>query len=268
MSNAVETYMPLVIEKYLGDTAHLTTLQHGAYLLLLMAYWRRGGPLPADDARLAATARMTPAEWRKSRAILAEFFDIGGGVWRQKRADAELERARKKSGAAAASARARWGRNASGDANALRPEVLEESGGNAPPSKSIGDTNVSPHSAPKSRRKPELRLPSDWLPKPSHLDLAIRLNLTAEHVPRLVVAMRDWATAHDHRRADWDATFNTFIRREAENGGKSGQHGGSGSPANGKLSRADYLGAALASCSGGGGEAELWGDPDSVAAHD
>jgi uncharacterized protein YdaU (DUF1376 family) len=88
--------MPLNIGKYLGDTTHLTTPQHGAYLLLLMAYWRRGGPLPADDARLAATAKVTPQEWKKLKPVLSEFFSDRDGYWHQKRADEELETARTK----------------------------------------------------------------------------------------------------------------------------------------------------------------------------
>lgn len=131
MSNAVETYMPLVIEKYLGDTAHLTTMQHGAYLLLLMHYWRRGAALPDDDARLAATAKLSAAEWRKNKPVLAEFFVVADGVWTQKRAEAELERARglksRKSVAGSLGAASKWGSGKSADEHArTRGQRLSE----------------------------------------------------------------------------------------------------------------------------------------------
>jgi len=93
MTRKPDDWMPLHIGEYQADTAHLTRDQHGAYLLLLMAYWRRGGPLPAHDGRLAAIAKATAPEWRKLRPILAEFFVERDGHWHQKRADAELQKA-------------------------------------------------------------------------------------------------------------------------------------------------------------------------------
>ena len=107
-------YMPLYVADYLADAAHLTTLEHGAYLLLIMNYWQRGEPLPNDDARLARIARLNPKEWARVRDTLSEFFEIGCNSWSHSRIDAELERVSAKSlkskRAAQASVQRRFGK--------------------------------------------------------------------------------------------------------------------------------------------------------------
>lgn len=226
--NDVETYMPLVIEKYLGDTQHLTTLQHGAYLLLLMAYWRRGGALPADDGRLASIAKMTPQEWKKARPVLAEFFEERDGAWWQKRAEQELERARKKSAAAAASARARWGNDASGDAsahaNALRPDMREGCGDDAPPSSIQVEANASTIFPASRRKSPGTPLPSDWGPTDAHRQKAAALGVDCDFQAEKFKA---WAEAKDARNVKWDRAFDNWLLNSKGhgNGGKQGQSG-------------------------------------------
>jgi uncharacterized protein YdaU (DUF1376 family) len=82
--------MPLATDAYVADTMHLTTEEHGAYLLLLIATWRNNGaPLPDDDKRLGRIARATPARWKRLRPVLEEFFDISADGWRQKRLEKE-----------------------------------------------------------------------------------------------------------------------------------------------------------------------------------
>ena len=41
--------MPMYWDAYIADTTHLSTEEHGAYLLLLAAMWRRDGSVPDDD---------------------------------------------------------------------------------------------------------------------------------------------------------------------------------------------------------------------------
>jgi uncharacterized protein YdaU (DUF1376 family) len=81
-------WMPLYVGDYLGDTGHLTTAQHGAYLLLMMHYWRKG-ELPDDDRQLSKITKLPLRAWGECRPILQDFFHSG---WRHKRIDAELER--------------------------------------------------------------------------------------------------------------------------------------------------------------------------------
>lgn len=87
MSN--RAWMPLHLDDYLADTGHLSTLEHGAYLLLIMHYWRNGG-LPADERMIARVARLTPEQWAESRDVLAALFREG---WSHKRIDGELAKA-------------------------------------------------------------------------------------------------------------------------------------------------------------------------------
>lgn len=60
--------MPMYWDAYLADTTHLTTEEHGAYMLLLAAMWRRNGSVPDDDKDNARILGLTPAKWRKIKA--------------------------------------------------------------------------------------------------------------------------------------------------------------------------------------------------------
>ncbi len=82
-------WMPLYVADYLRDTRHLTTLQHGAYLLLIMEYWSKG-KLPSTDAERARVTAMTPKQWLSNRLTLAALFEPD---WRHPRIDRELAKA-------------------------------------------------------------------------------------------------------------------------------------------------------------------------------
>ncbi|WP_052757299.1 YdaU family protein [Sphingobium chungbukense] len=84
--------LPLFTDAYLADTMHLTTTEHGAYLLLLMASWRSPGCcLPDDDARLARYTKLTLDKWRKMRPTLEQFFRVRDGFWHQARLQDEFQ---------------------------------------------------------------------------------------------------------------------------------------------------------------------------------
>jgi uncharacterized protein YdaU (DUF1376 family) len=108
-----DNWMPLYVGDYLRDTSRLTTEQHGAYLLLIMDYWVNG-PLPDDDAALAAIVKMTPAGWKKARTALSGYFEIDGGHWFQGRVEREIAKANsimeQRKDAGRKSAEIRWGK--------------------------------------------------------------------------------------------------------------------------------------------------------------
>lgn len=126
MSKKNDTWMPVYIGDYLADTSRLSTEQHGAYLLLLMDYWRNGPPLD-DEAELASITKLSVSQWRKHAAKLRDFFVPTDGRLIQKRADIERARAglisSKRVEAGKAGAASKWGNAADGGA-ANRSERL------------------------------------------------------------------------------------------------------------------------------------------------
>lgn len=130
-----DLWMPFFIGDYLADTMHLSTEHHGAYILLIFAYWRAGGPIPDNNESLAATCRIAYERWLVIRPIIEQFFIVKRGFWRHKRIDHEMNKARKlqnslkergKSGAAA-----RWAKdataNATANAQAMRADAPSHS---------------------------------------------------------------------------------------------------------------------------------------------
>lgn len=104
--------MPLWTDAYLGDTTHLTTLEHGAYLLLLMTAWRaKDGALPNNDKLLSRYAKLTLGQWKKIKTSLEPFFSITETTWTQGRLMDEREAVRQKSKRQSHNSKARWLKN-------------------------------------------------------------------------------------------------------------------------------------------------------------
>lgn len=133
-----DTWMPLYIGDYLADTMHLQAEQHGAYMLLLMAAWMRGGELPDDDGQLALLARCDAKAWKRLRPVIAPFFKVEGGTWRQKRVTKELWRANDNAAKAEEKARraaeARWERERAAHAASNAPSTAPSNAASNAPS--------------------------------------------------------------------------------------------------------------------------------------
>ncbi len=104
-------YIQLYVADYLADTAHLSTVEHGAYLLLMFNYWQKGESFKAKDEqtlnkRLATVARMSEQEWNDSKETLAEFFDVTPTEWFHNRIEIELSAVLSKSTKAKAAGKA------------------------------------------------------------------------------------------------------------------------------------------------------------------
>jgi uncharacterized protein YdaU (DUF1376 family) len=160
--------MPFYVGDYLSATGRLTTEQHGAYLLILLDYWKNGPP-PNDDAVLAQIARLTLPAWRKAKPSLIGFFEIRDGHLIQKRVEKERERAidltekRSKAGKASADARAKAKENGNKRSTPVATHV-----------EANGEQNARPSQSPSSEDKSSgAKAPPD--PRKQLIDLGLSL---------------------------------------------------------------------------------------------
>ena len=176
----------------------LTTVQHGAYFLLLMAYWRERSPLKDSDDELRSITKTDRSEWKKMRPVIAEFFKVADGVWWHKRVEQEMaaadERSKKAKEKAQKGADARWKdrqKGATGDAPSI-PQALPEDKPNQCPPPSPLPTEL--RSVKKSASAPGPACPVD--------------------VPETVWA--DWLALRKKKRAPVTDTVISGARAEAE----------------------------------------------------
>ena len=219
--------MPLVVDKYLGDTMHLNTEQHGAYLLLLVAMWKRDGSLQNDDAELSAIARLSLGRWKTHKPVLMRFFTVEGDLITQKRLSAELANSKaitqSKAEAGAKGASKRWQKDGTAIAQPLAEPIANGSQSTwqtdasislSIPSSSLRSEEIEESKLtlapprPKSDDSPALSLVESKAPeKPRppdcpHLEL---LALWAEVLPAMPQHEPGmWGgTRADHLRARW-----------------------------------------------------------------
>jgi uncharacterized protein YdaU (DUF1376 family) len=107
------SHIPIFPDSYHKDTTHLTTEEHGAYFLLMMAAWGADDcTLPNNEKRLAALAKMPLGKWRKIADTVLEFWTLENGRLHQKRLLKEWHYVQEKSAKQKAKADKRWSNSA------------------------------------------------------------------------------------------------------------------------------------------------------------
>jgi uncharacterized protein YdaU (DUF1376 family) len=127
--------LPLWTDSYLADTRHLSTLEHGAYLLLLMDAWRRPHcDLPDDDRILARLAGLSASEWEAVKPVVMALWKYDGRrkTWTQKRLSKERAHVTKTSRSQKDKAVKRWSKPKNIDAAAMPEGMPNACPGDAP----------------------------------------------------------------------------------------------------------------------------------------
>lgn len=213
-------WMPLYVDDYLRDTNGLTTLEHGAYMLLIMEYWRHG-ELPGDERRIARIARLTDREWKKVRASLLPLFRDG---WKHKRVDEELAKAEQISDRRRAAAEESWNRRnanvpAKSDANAqanaqANADANEDANTHtrALSRDTVHNSHTSETNSDVRRAKRATRLPDDWILPSGYRQWAVDRGYSDEVIDREAERMANWSRgSKGGAKLDWFATWRNWI---------------------------------------------------------
>lgn len=243
--------LPLWTDALLGDTGHLTTLEFGAYVLMLVTAWRSPNcDLPDDEKQLGRITRLGHHFKRYRPALMAFWVQRPDGRWHQKRLTQErlLVAARSKSSSHAAKikwlnymktndpaayeAQMRNGCGTDASIPILSPERDDGSNPSLPPSPDSERPRLEPtdrepdffpkpetlparvngkHPAP-AKRTVDLADPA-WQPTGAELAL-----IAAEGLDPIgtIAEIRDWAAnapAAKRRKRDIPAFLRTWCRR-------------------------------------------------------
>lgn len=139
---------------YARDTRDLNLTQHGAYRMLLDAYYSTEKPIP-DGAKFRVVGAFTEDEQRETQWVLDRFFELQDGHWHHERADREIEKAQPKIRAAKENGK-RGGRpRKTQSVNSENPvgSVLETQ--QEPSSKPSGEPNRNPDGEGEGNRSKE-----------------------------------------------------------------------------------------------------------------
>ncbi len=84
--------MPLYVGDFLADTMHLSAIETGIYVRLLMHCWQHK-TIPTDNKKLSLIAHCDPRLWHQYRETVLAFFDtVDAFTMQHKRVSAELHR--------------------------------------------------------------------------------------------------------------------------------------------------------------------------------
>ena len=158
------TWMPFYVADYLADTGHLSTEEHGAYLLLICHYWRHGG-LPANEQQLLQICHSDATRWP---GILLTMRSLFSPHWRHKRIDAELMKARdlsqKRQKAGISGAEKRYGKPVAIATDLPKPSHRQ--------SQSHIEKKEAPSGASKEKPQNGTLLAEEWRPPLEAMDRA------------------------------------------------------------------------------------------------
>lgn len=227
--------MPLWTDAYLADTRHLSTKEHGAYLLLLMEAWRRPScSLPDDDELMARLAGLSLHEWDEVREQVLAFWTFDGRrkEWKQLRLLKERSYVAQKSASQRDKALRRWDKTKKGHAVAM-PNAMPTACQNDAPiptpiplkNNSLRSLQKTDEIEPEKPAKRGTRLTREWRPSDELRrwveDQAFPPGFASDQFERFQDHFISSSTASATKK-DWDAALRNWMKRAADDLRKRG----------------------------------------------
>lgn len=204
--------MPMFWDAYLADTTHLSTEEHGAYLLLLAAMWRRNGWVPDDDKDNARILGLTQAKWRKMKLRLAEFLTFENGhisqknllkIWENTQEKIEKNR---QNGSLGGRPKA----NKSNDIAKADGSVSDNPNKTIPePEPDIKEREDKSSLKKKSRKT---SIPEDAVISDAFMEIARKEGITPVEAEAQFTRFRDRAVSKGETYANWSAAWRNWLR--------------------------------------------------------
>lgn len=233
--------MPLDTSAYLADTGHLSTFEHGAYMLLLMAMWRTpDGWLPNDDKTLARVTKTTGDKWKRIAPTMRVFLLVEGDRISQKKLLKNKSRSKSQNPSQDSSIDRKPLKSLDSESNAApeaanapttTPFLFVDSEGKEEKKESVVTRSREP------RRAPRQPLPKDWKPS-EHGTLYAK---SKGFDDQKIIEMGRGCLLYYRRRgdliADCEAVWEAWVDREIKFAASRPDRGGTGR--NGKVTFAD-----------------------------
>lgn len=241
---STQPFIQFYVADYMADTRHLTTEQHGAYLLILMTMWKAGATLPNDAKKLARIAGVTPRRWHLIWCDLAPFFTVEGDTITQKRLLRDYQEVAQKLAKRSAAG------SLGGKAKALNEKEARLASASVLPCHSsepepepekeeeqIGaDAPVCVPQPPSVKAPPKASLPANWIPCPEDVQRAEACGVPPHMVSEVVDEFRSyWSDRRDAKArksaTGWRAAWRNWCeragpqKRRAYGGGGTHSHG-------------------------------------------
>lgn len=207
-------HYPRHVGDFIRDTVGLSLAERGAYTALLDQYYASEKPI-AYAERYRMTGAVSKADKAAVDYVMGRYFTESTDGWHQKRADVEIAAYHDRCESAKRSINARWSKR-----NTNVSETNEERTTNQRPvtsnHKPVGQEQSGANAPAPAKRPRGSRLPPGWELPASWGDWARqeRPEWGSTDVLRVSLLFRDHWQGKGEARADWEATWRNWVRRE------------------------------------------------------